>query len=108
MRWVWAAPITLVLVTLLLVVVWAQAPPETPAVPPPLENTGKPMRPPFQCIDDDIHFGGLSCTEEQPCPIYLELFSLAPTTGKPGASRSSEFAGPLSIGYASSTFSTDG
>lgn len=71
MRWVWAAPITL-----LLVAVWAQTPPETPAPPPVLENSGKPMRPPFQCTDDDIRAAGLTCSEEQPCPIYLELSAM--------------------------------
>jgi hypothetical protein len=54
-----------------------KAPPETPAVPPPLWKTREsPCGLPFQCIDDDIHFGGLSCTEEQPCPIYLELSAI--------------------------------
>src|SRR6185295_12256756 len=72
MRWVWAAPITL-----LMVAMWGQTPPETaPAPPPVLENNGKPMRPPFQCTDEDIHAAGLTCSEEQPCPIYLELSSM--------------------------------
>src|SRR5262245_48895795 len=48
-------------------------PPSTPSSPPVLENTGKPITLPFQCTDEDIHKGGLSCTEEDPCPTYLEL-----------------------------------
>ena len=58
---------------------WAQdAPPakpvpDTPPPPPVLENTGKPMLLPFQCTEEDIQLSGLTCTEEDPCPIYLEL-----------------------------------
>ena len=28
---------------------------------------------PFHCTDEDMLWAGLSCTEENPCPIYLEL-----------------------------------
>jgi hypothetical protein len=56
---------------------WGQEPVAgaAPAVSTPLvlENTGKPILLPFQCTDDDIHAGGLSCTEEEPCPVFLEL-----------------------------------
>ena len=38
-----------------------------------LQNTGKPITIPFQCSLDDIHFAGLACTEEDPCPVFLEL-----------------------------------
>lgn len=27
----------------------------------------------FQCTVDDIHWAGLSCSEDAPCPVYLEL-----------------------------------
>jgi hypothetical protein len=47
--------------------------PATPAAPPVLENTGKPMTPLFQCTPEDMQWAGLSCSEEDPCPIYLEL-----------------------------------
>ncbi len=40
---------------------------------PPLQNTGKPMQVEFRCTADDIQWAGLSCSEEEPCPIYLEL-----------------------------------
>jgi len=77
MRWFWAAP-----VTLLLWVAWGQAPQENPKTPAVLENSGKPMRPPLQCTDEDIQVAGLSCTEEEPCPIYLELSALEPVGNK--------------------------
>jgi hypothetical protein len=51
-------------------------PPTAPAGPPPppvLENTGKPIVLPFQCTDEDIRASGLTCTEEEPCPVFLEL-----------------------------------
>lgn len=63
---------------------WGQEP---PAAPPPapaalpavtvLENNGKPMLLPFHCTDEDIQWAGLTCSAEDPCPIYLELTSLA-------------------------------
>jgi hypothetical protein len=50
------------------------APQETAGQPPQvLVNSGKPMQLPFQCTEDDIQWAGLSCTDEDPCPIYLEL-----------------------------------
>src|SRR6476646_236992 len=48
-------------------------PPMQPTPPPVLENSGKPMLLPFQCTDEDIQLSGLTCSEEDPCPIYLEL-----------------------------------
>lgn len=53
----------------------AQAP-ETPAAPKgadKLTNTGAPLRVPFQCTNEDMEWAGMSCTEEEPCPVYLEL-----------------------------------
>lgn len=38
-----------------------------------LENTGKPIQVPFECTAQDSEAFGLSCSEEQPCPVYLEL-----------------------------------
>ena len=38
-----------------------------------LENTGKPMHVPFECTEADTQVSGLSCSEEEPCPVYLEL-----------------------------------
>jgi hypothetical protein len=50
--------------------------PETPAVPKTpdkLTNTGAPLRVPFQCTNEDMDWAGMSCSEEEPCPVYLEL-----------------------------------
>ena len=63
-------------IALLWGMAFAQDPPPTPPPPPPppvLENSGKPMLLPFQCTDEDIQLSGLTCSEEDPCPIYLEL-----------------------------------
>lgn len=81
-----------VLLALLLAVpVWAQEqPPTAPAALPVapsapvmavLENNGKPMALPFHCTDDDIQWAGLTCSEEDPCPIYLELATVAAQGG---------------------------
>jgi hypothetical protein len=39
----------------------------------PLEFNGKPIRLPFECTQADSEGGGLSCSEEHPCQVYLEL-----------------------------------
>ena len=46
--------------------------------PPALENLGKPMKIAYQCTEEEIHSAGLSCTEDEPCPVYLELSGLEP------------------------------
>lgn len=61
--------------------VWAAAaqvekPAEPPTQKPPLHNTGKPMVVDYRCSEEDIPLAGLSCTLEDPCPVYLELDSL--------------------------------
>jgi hypothetical protein len=38
-----------------------------------LHNEGKPMQLSFQCTEDEMQWAGMSCSEEQPCPIYLEV-----------------------------------
>lgn len=35
------------------------------------------MQLPFRCTSEDIHWAGLSCSEEEPCPIFLELSAAA-------------------------------
>lgn len=68
MRW-WLAASTVVLWA-----AWARpAEDKTAAGQAILENTGKPIVVPFQCREDDIQSFGLGCTEEEPCPLYLEL-----------------------------------
>jgi len=44
--------------------------------PPVLENHGQPMVVPFRCSADDIRYFGMSCTPEEPCPVFLELSSV--------------------------------
>src|SRR3984957_8788056 len=39
----------------------------------PLENSGKPMRVVYECMAADTQAAGLGCSEEDPCPVYLEL-----------------------------------
>ncbi len=39
----------------------------------PLENGGKPMRVLYECTAADTQAAGLGCSEEDPCPVYLEL-----------------------------------
>ncbi|MBI1790405.1 MAG: hypothetical protein HYR60_22970 [Acidobacteria bacterium] len=38
----------------------------------------QPVKLRFQCTAEDIHAGGLACTEEEPCAVYLELSALEP------------------------------
>jgi hypothetical protein len=38
-----------------------------------LRNEGKPMAVEFACTEDDMQWAGMSCTEEEPCPAYIEL-----------------------------------
>ena len=39
----------------------------------PLENNGKPMRVLYECTAEDLQAAGLGCSEDDPCPVYLEL-----------------------------------
>ncbi len=39
----------------------------------PLVNGGKPMRVVYECLAADTQAAGLGCSEEDPCPVYLEL-----------------------------------
>ncbi len=52
--------------------------PTPPAPSPVLENNGKPIVLPFACTTEDMQAAGLSCSEEEPCPVYLELTSVEP------------------------------
>src|SRR5580700_6128264 len=45
---------------------------------PVLTNTGEPMQVPYACAEDDLQWAGLSCSDNEPCPIYLELNSVVP------------------------------
>lgn len=52
--------------------------PALPAPPPILENNGKPIVLPFACTAEDMQAAGLTCSEEDPCPVYLELTGVEP------------------------------
>jgi hypothetical protein len=54
----------------------ASAPQAVPE-PPAMLNTGKPMVLPFECTREDVGSAGFSCSEEAPCPVYLELGAAA-------------------------------
>src|SRR5437899_11075913 len=44
--------------------------------PPPktiLENTGKPMKVTADCKAEEVLVLGLTCSQEDPCPLFLEL-----------------------------------
>lgn len=51
----------------------AQEQPPAPPPPPVLENRGQPIAVPFTCSAQDVHASGLSCTEDEPCAIFLEI-----------------------------------
>jgi len=38
----------------------------------------EPVRIPFGCSEAELQTAGLLCTEEEPCPIYLEINAIAP------------------------------
>src|SRR5579864_1020565 len=64
----------------------AQTPPAIPATAespkpegpsaPLLRNEGHPMAVAFACTEDDMQWAGMSCSEDQPCPVYLELSAI--------------------------------
>lgn len=47
-----------------------------------LENSGKPMRVVYECTAADTQAAGLGCSEEDPCPVYLELANVDAVGGK--------------------------
>ncbi|MCZ2074969.1 MAG: hypothetical protein LC130_08200 [Bryobacterales bacterium] len=47
------------------------------AAPDRLQNTGKPMRLPFECSEEQVRTLGLSCSVSDPCTVYLELSEAA-------------------------------
>ncbi|HUA18106.1 MAG TPA: hypothetical protein VMB25_05130 [Bryobacteraceae bacterium] len=42
----------------------------------PLQNNGKPIQVPYECVSDELEAAGLSCNEDNPCQVYLELANL--------------------------------
>ena len=47
--------------------------PQGPTDASVLPNVGKPILVPFRCTEEDMRWAGLSCSAEEPCPIFLEL-----------------------------------
>lgn len=45
---------------------------------PLLASAQEPVRVAFTCAEDDLAAAGLLCTEDEPCPVYLELNAIAP------------------------------
>ena len=50
--------------------------PAPPLDNPPLLNNGKPMIVDYHCGEEDIRLAGLTCTIDDPCPVFLELASV--------------------------------
>jgi len=47
--------------------------PGVSSAPAAMANRGTPLLLPFQCTDEDIRWAGMSCTEDAPCPVFLEI-----------------------------------
>ena len=54
-----------------------------------LSNTGAPMKVSFTCAEEDLAAAGMACSDEDPCPVYLEL------SGVSGIGRNLLLAGNL-------------
>ncbi len=48
----------------------------------PLENTGKPIRVAFDCATADLESAGLTCTDDEPCRVFLELTGVESAAGR--------------------------
>jgi len=44
--------------------------------PAEMVNEGKPIHIPFQCVQEELQSLGLDCSEDEPCPVYLELSAI--------------------------------
>jgi hypothetical protein len=75
-------PETVLLTALAAAAAWAQEQPAANPAPPVLENSGKPMLLPFRCTEDDIRWAGMSCSADEPCPVYLELAAVESAAGR--------------------------
>src|SRR3954447_20998319 len=47
-----------------------------------LTNSGEPIRLAYSCAEEDLQWAGMSCTDDQPCAIFLELSSVVPVGKK--------------------------
>lgn len=75
-------PEAVLLTVLAAAAAWAQEQPPANPAPPVLENSGKPMVLPFHCTEDDIQWAGMSCSADEPCPVYLELAAVESAAGR--------------------------
>jgi hypothetical protein len=62
----------------LLVAVFSLSAQESPL----LINNGEPMRMAYGCAEEDLQWAGMSCSDNEPCAIYLELNSIVPNGKK--------------------------
>src|ERR1700722_8378417 len=47
-----------------------------------LVNNGEPLGAAFACNDEDLQWAGVSCSDDEPCPVYLELSAIGPSGRK--------------------------
>jgi len=47
-----------------------------------LAYEGKPLEAPFVCTEEDIQAFGMTCTADDPCPVYVELTGVQPVGNK--------------------------
>jgi len=38
----------------------------------------EPFRPTYTCTETDLQFAGITCSEAEPCPVYLEVSHVYP------------------------------
>jgi len=41
-------------------------------------SAAEPFRPPYTCTEEDLQFAGMTCSEADPCPVYLEISHVYP------------------------------
>lgn len=58
---------------LISVCCFLQAQTQTPPPKNTLENTGKPMKVTADCKAEEVLVLGLTCSQDDPCPLFLEL-----------------------------------
>jgi hypothetical protein len=79
MLWRFVARVVITVTWLVSSTVFAQTPAVLNGV---LNKPGNPVAVPFACAPEDLQQAGLLCTEDEPCPIYLELSSITPNGKK--------------------------
>ncbi len=59
-----------------------EAPQPAPGGPPSVEYSGTPIALPYACAEKDFASAGLTCSPEEPCPVYLELSAVEEAGGR--------------------------